>query len=252
MLFVGMLLVGLCCFIALFILLNINSHRTWWMKLGGLIPAKWGYKVQLNNLNLLIIGLCICLSYHGVLLKSFILKTHEVRSYAHPKYLWFYFRVSTPTPWTSHLTWTVFFTKLLSEWALKVLMSIFPTALERSASPILRECSINCWGDPWQQRSSNQPPSLSTSLTHSHKHIPSDSTHSPLIELEYTEEESQLTTPVEKFRYQGDRPGASQLAESSSTSAPGDSRQDPHLGPLKTAAFFNRHDGSSLRLWGLK
>lgn len=41
-----------------------------------------------------------------------------------------------------------------------------PSAPERSAAPILRECSINCWGDPWQQRSSNQPPSLSYSLSH--------------------------------------------------------------------------------------
>lgn len=69
--------------------------------------------------------------------------------------------------WTSHRVFTV--------------VIFFRTARERSAAPILRECSIKCWGDPWQQRSSNQPPSLTTSLTHihtlSHKHIPTESTH---------------------------------------------------------------------------
>lgn len=60
----------------------------------------------------------------------------------------------------------------------------FPAALERGAAPILRECSINCWGDPWQQRSSNQPPSLSTSLTLSrtNTYLQTPHSRSPLLE----------------------------------------------------------------------
>lgn len=108
---------------------------------------------------------CICLSHHEVILpKSFILKKCEVGSCTHLNHPRFYLRVSTPTNWTSHLTFTVTFTTFMSAHSPT---EVFPIALERSAAPILRECSINCWGDPWQQRSSEPPPSLSTSLTHS-------------------------------------------------------------------------------------
>lgn len=44
----------------------------------------------------------------------------------------------------------------------------FPTSPEGSAVPTLHECSTHCWGDPWQQRSSNQP--LSLSYTHPDTH----------------------------------------------------------------------------------
>lgn len=69
-------------------------------------------------------------------------------------------------------------------WQVAALTRFFPTALERVAAPILRECSINCWGDPWQQRSSNQPPSLSTSLTLSrtNTYLQTPHSHSPLLE----------------------------------------------------------------------
>lgn len=110
---------------------------------------------------------CICLSHHEVILpKSFIVKKREVRSGL--------VRTSNIHDFMFgfqhlHTGRHISLSPSLSphSWALTVPMTVFPIARERSAAPILRECSINCWGDPWQQRSSEPPPSLSTSLTHS-------------------------------------------------------------------------------------
>lgn len=82
-----------------------------------------------------------------------------------------------------------------------------------------------------------------TSQTASFTHTSSLSTHSPAVIS--TEEEPLLPTPGDTFRYQGDRVGARRLSESSSTSAAGAGRQDPHLGPLNAEAFSNRQDGTS-------
>lgn len=123
----------------------------------------------------------------------------------------------------------------------------FPTALERGAAPILRECSINCWGDPWQQRSSNQPPSLSTSLTLSrtNTYLQTPHSRSPLLECSEEGITRKRLPPGWKFRDQGDRPGASQVADTRRTSGPGDSREDPVLRTAGTASFSHRQDASS-------
>ena len=134
----------------------------------------------------------------------------------------------------------------------------FPTAPEHSAAPILRECSMKCWGDPWQQSSSNQPPSLSSSLTHTHIHSLSH-THTHRQSL-HTLRQCNRNTPRRKHSDRlplkntsvsrwpsGSQPASRPAARliSSSSSAPGDSRRDPHLGAPQTATSVNGQDGCS-------
>ena len=94
----------------------------------------------------------------------------------------------------------------------------------------------------WSMATEEQHPTAEpVHLTHTYLHTPHTLRHRSWIKHRGRIHTSRWEISLSRWPSGSPPPGS----ESGSTSAPGASRQDPHLGPLKNGRILNRQDGNS-------